>query len=51
MWFPEKFTPKAASKTEDALLMWAPPQLLAILLVGLFAPGALGEYALFNGHR
>jgi hypothetical protein len=50
-WWPGKFVPKSASKTEDALILWAPPQLLGAFVFGLFIPGFLGEYALFSGYK
>lgn len=50
MLFPGKFTPKRASKFEDGVALWAPPQLLALVMFGIFIPGGLCEYALFNGH-
>lgn len=50
MIFPGRFLAKPPSKFEDRLITYAPPQLLALFVIGLFAPGGLLEYALFAGH-
>ena len=49
MIFPGKFRPQRASKFADKLIEWF-PQLFVLFLFGLFAPGALLEYAMFKGH-
>jgi transposase len=46
MLFPDKFVPQRASKFEDNLLSYAPPELLVLFALGLFVPGGLFEYAL-----
>jgi len=50
MFFPGRFIPKRASKLEDNLITFAPPQLLLFFTLGLFAPGGLFEYALYKGY-
>jgi len=50
MFFPSKFVPQRASKLEDRVIAYAPPQLLLLFAVGLFAPGGLFEYALLTGY-
>jgi hypothetical protein len=45
-----KFTPRPGSKLEQNLLVYAPPQLFLLALIGLMVPGVLLEYALFRGH-
>ena len=49
MIFPGKFIPKRASNGEHNFLLYAPPQLLALIVLGLFAPGGLLEYAISKG--
>jgi len=49
LFFPSKFIPRPASKLENNLPLYAPPQFLVLGMTGLIAPGALLEYALFNG--
>jgi hypothetical protein len=46
---PGKFIPQPPSSFEDGLTKYAPPQLLMLFAVGLFAPGALFDYWIFNG--
>ena len=46
MLFPGKFVPQRTSKFEDNLISYAPPELLVLFALGLFAPGGLFEYAL-----
>ena len=48
--FPGKFTPRPRSKLEENLLLYAPPQLLLLALLGLVVPGAALEYVLLRGH-
>jgi hypothetical protein len=48
--WPGKFIPQKASKFEDNLIAYAPPQFMALATIGQFAPGALFEYWIFNGH-
>jgi hypothetical protein len=43
---PGKFKPQPPSKFEDN----APSQIMALFTFGLFAPGALFAYWIFNGH-
>ena len=50
MLWPRKFIPRKASKFEDNLITYAPPRFLVLGAFGLFAPGALLEYWIFEGH-
>lgn len=50
MLLPGRFTPRPGSKLEQNLLVYAPPQLFVLALIGLIVPGVLLEYALFRGH-
>ena len=50
MIFPRKFVAKPASQFGDRPITYAPPQLLVLFAVGLFAPGGLLEYAFFTDH-
>lgn len=50
MSFPGKFVPQRTSKFEDNLLSYAPGELVVVFVLGLFAPGALFEYALFKSY-
>jgi hypothetical protein len=50
MLLPGKFNPQPPSKFEDNLITYAPPQLLVVFTFGLFVPGALLEYWIFNSH-
>jgi hypothetical protein len=47
---PGKFKPQPPSKFEDNLFTYAPPQILALFTFGLFAPGSLFAYWIFNSH-
>jgi drug/metabolite transporter superfamily protein YnfA len=50
MLWPGKFVPRKASKLEHNLVVYTPPQFLAFGTFGLFAPGTLLEYWIFQGH-
>jgi hypothetical protein len=50
MLIPGKFTPRPGAKLEQNLLLYVPPQLFLLALIGLMVPGVLLEYALFRGH-
>jgi hypothetical protein len=47
---PGRFKPQPPSKFEHNLVTYVPLQILALFTCGLFAPGALFAYWIFNGH-
>lgn len=48
--FPGRFIPRPQSRFERNVLTYVPEQILMLFALGLFAPGALCEYAFGTGH-